>query len=151
MPHTYVSSLLHVVFSTYQRQPIIAIAWRERLHEMLGGIARERGFPALIVGGTNDHVHALLSMPSRLSLAEVMRTFKATSSAWVNDTFFPGDRSFAWQEGYGAFGVGLAARDATIEYIRNQEEHHRERGFQDEFRDFLARHGITCDERYAWG
>jgi putative transposase len=150
MPHTYVSSLLHVVFSTRQRQPFITKAWHERLHEMLGGIARERGFPALIVGGTDDHVHALLSMPSRLSLAEVMRTFKATSSGWVNDTFFP-DRSFAWQEGYGAFGVGLAARDATIEYIRNQEAHHRERGFQDEFRDFLARHGIACDEQHAWG
>ena len=150
MPHTYVSSLLHVVFSAHQRKPLIANAWRERLHEMLGGIARERGFPALIVGGTDDHVHALLSMPSRLSLAEVMRTFKATSSAWVNDTHFPG-RSFAWQEGYGAFGVGLAARDATIAYIRNQEEHHRERGFQDEFRDFLARHGIVYDEQHACG
>jgi putative transposase len=150
MPHTYVNTLVHVVFSTAHRDPLIADAWRNRLHDMMGGIARERGFPPLAVGGTADHVHALLSLPARLSLAEAMRTFKATSSGWINDTIIP-QRSFRWQEGYGAFSVGLAARDATIAYIHNQQEHHRACGFQDEFRDFLARHGIACDERHAWG
>jgi putative transposase len=150
MAHTYVSTLVHVVFSTAHREPIISEVWRQRLHQMMGGIARERGFPALAVGGTADHVHGLLSLPARLSLADVMRTLKSTSSTWINDTFFP-QRTFRWQEGYGAFGVGLAARDATIAYILNQENHHRAFGFQDEFRDFLARHEITCDERHAWG
>jgi putative transposase len=150
MSHTYVTCLIHVVFSTRNRQPMIADGWRDRLHAMLGGISRDRGFPALTVGGIADHVHALISLPGRMALAEAMRTLKATSSTWVNNTFFT-DRRFAWQEGYGAFSVGLAARDATIAYIRGQVEHHRERGFQEEFREFLARHGITWDERYVWG
>ncbi len=150
MSHTYVNCLIHTVFSTRNRQSLIADAWRERLHAILGGIARERGFPALMVGGIDDHVHLLISQPANSSLADSMRVLKATSSTWVNDTFFP-DRRFGWQEGYGAFSVGLSARDATVDYIRNQVEHHRERGFQDEFRDFLARHKVTWDERYVWG
>ena len=150
MSHTYATCLIHVVFSTRNRQPLIADAWRDRLHTMLGGIARDRGFPTLTVGGVEDHVHALIALPTNMALADAMRTFKATSSTWVNSTFFP-DRSFAWQEGYGAFSVGLSARDATIAYIRGQVEHHRERSFQDEFRDFLTRHGVEWNERYVWG
>jgi len=150
MSHTYVDCLIHVVFSTRDRRPIIAEPWRDRLHAMIGGIARDRRFPALMVGGVEDHVHALISLPASIALADAMRTLKATSSTWVNDTFFA-DRSFAWQEGYGAFGVGLSARDATIAYIRDQVGHHRHRGFQEEFREFLERHGIAWDERRALG
>jgi REP element-mobilizing transposase RayT len=150
MSHTYLTCLIHVVFSTRNRRPLIAEGWRDRLHAMLGGIARDRGFPTVTVGGVEDHVHALISLPATLTLADAMRTLKATSSSWVNSTFFP-DRRFAWQEGYGAFSIGLSARDATVAYIRGQVEHHRERSFQDEFRDFLTRHGIACDERYLWG
>jgi len=79
-----------------------------------------------------------------------MRLLKSTSSNWINDTYFP-DRSFAWQHGYGAFSVGLSVRDATVAYIRNQATHHQQLSFQDEFRDFLTRHGITWNEQYIWG
>ena len=150
MSHTYVNCLIHCVFSTRNRKPLIADGWRDQLHAMLGGIARERGFPSLIVGGIEDHVHVLLSLPARLALADAMRILKSTSSTWVNDTYFS-DRSFAWQEGYGAFSVGLTARDATIAYIRHQVKHHQKCGFQDEFREFLARHGIVYDEQHVWG
>ena len=150
MSHTYVNCLIHVVFSTRNRQLFIADAWRNRLHAMMGGIARDRGFPALIVGGVSDHAHLLLSLPAKIALSDAVRIIKSTSSTWVNDTYFS-DRSFAWQEGYGACSVGLSSRDATITYIRNQEVRHRSYGFQDEFRDFLKRHEVTWDERYIWG
>jgi putative transposase len=150
MSHTYVDCLVHAVFSTRGRQPSIADAWRSQLHGMIGGIARDRGFPTLVVGGIADHVHLLFSLPANVALAQAMRVLKSTSSTWVNDTYFP-DRAFAWQEGYGAFSVGLSAREATTAYIRSQAEHHRTRGFQDEFRDFLKRHGVAWDERYIWG
>ena len=141
---------MHVVFSTAHRKPLIAEAWAERLHAMLGGIARDRGFPPLAVGGVADHVHLLLSIPATMSLSECLRQLKGTSSRWINDTFFP-LREFAWQEGYGAFSIAQSLVEPTIAYIRGQVEHHRERTFQDEFRDFLTRQGLTWDERYVWG
>jgi REP element-mobilizing transposase RayT len=150
MSHTYVNCLIHVVFSTRERRPLIAEAWRDRLQAMIGGIARDRRLPALMVGGVEDHVHALTSLPADIALAEAMRVLTATSSRWINDMFFP-ERSFAWQEGYGAFSIGLSARDATIAYIRDQVEHHRHRGFPDELREFLERHGIAWGERRALG
>ena len=150
MSHTYVHCLMHVVFSTAHRKPTIADAWSARLHEMLGGIARDRGFPPLAVGGVADHVHLLVAIPATKSLSECMRHLKGTSSRWVNDTYFP-QRDFAWQEGYGAFSIAQSLVEATIAYIRGQEEHHRQRTFQDEFRDFLTRQGIAWDERFVWG
>jgi putative transposase len=150
MSHTYVDCLIHAVFSTRNRQPLIDGAWRGQLYGMIGGIARDRGFPVLIVGGIADHIHVLFSLPARVALANAMRALKSVSSTWVNDNHFR-DRSFAWQEGYGAFSVGLSARQGTIAYIRDQAEHHEERGFQDEFRDFLRRHGVSWDERHIWG
>ncbi len=79
-----------------------------------------------------------------------MRLLKSNSSKWVNDTFFP-DRTFAWQDGYGAFSIAQSQVDATVAYIRGQAEHHQTRSFQDEFRDFLTRQGLAWDERYVWG
>ena len=113
---------------------------------MIGGIARHRGYPALAVGGVADHVHALLVIPADVSVAKTMQVLKATSSKWVNETIRPAI-PFAWQSGYGAFSVGISHRDATITYIAHQEEHHRTRSFQDEFAEFLARHGIEQDPR----
>ncbi len=79
-----------------------------------------------------------------------MRLLKANSSKWVNDTFFSA-RTFAWQDGYGAFSIAQSQVDATVAYIRGQAEHHRTRSFQVEFRDFLTRQGLAWDERYVWG
>ena len=150
MSHTYVNSLLHVVFSTHQRQPLIDDAWASQLHEMLGGIARGRGFPTIVTGGVADHVHLLVSMPGTMSISECMRILKGTSSKWVNDRFVK-SRTFRWQDGYGAFSIAQSQIEATVEYIRGQAEHHRVRTFQDEYRDFLTRQGIVWDERYVWG
>jgi len=150
MSHTYVNCLIHVVFSTRNRQPLINASWKNDVHAMMGGIARDRGFPAMIVGGVSDHVHALVSLSSSMSLSEAIRILKLTSSKWINDTYFS-DRSFTWQHGYGAFSVGLSSRDATVASIRNQEAHHQQLSFQDEFRYFLSRHGIAWDEKYIWG
>jgi REP element-mobilizing transposase RayT len=149
MTHSYVNNLVHVVFGTLDRRPIIDPAWRQRLHTMMGGIARHRGFPALAIGGVADHVHALLVVPSDTSLAKVMQVFKAVSSKWINETINP-EIHFAWQGGYGGFSVGISQRDATMAYIAHQEEHHRHRGFREEFDDFLARHGMPFDPHDVW-
>jgi len=149
MGHSYTSSLFHCVFSTKERRRSLTPEIRERLWPFIGGIARENGMRALEVGGVDDHVHALLSLPSTMAIAKAMQLVKAGSSRFVNETFV--GRGFAWQEGYGAFSVSLSAVDATVAYIRRQEEHHKKASFRDEFLSFLKRHEIEFDERFVLG
>ena len=109
------------------------------------GIARENKMKALAVGGAADHVHVVLSLPATLSVAKMVQLLKGNSSKWIHETF-RGMRSFEWQEGYGAFSIGVSAIDATVAYIRNQGDHHRKRTFREEFETILRKHGFDFDE-----
>ena len=148
MSHTYVSDLVHCVFSTKLRRNLIRPEIQPDLWAFLGGIARKNGFKALMVGGTENHVHILLSLPATMPLAKALQLVKGTSSRWVNERC---GRGFAWQEGYGAFSVGISQKNDTIAYIRSQAEHHRTRSFEDEFVAFLKKHGIEYDPKHVWG
>jgi REP element-mobilizing transposase RayT len=150
MSHTYTSIFIHTVFSTHNRNPYIHPALSERLHPYLGGIARDHGFKALGIGGVEDHVHLLLSLPGSIHISKAVQLLKGGSSKWVHDTM-PGSKDFSWQEGYGAFSIGASQVDDTLRYIAQQVDHHRQATFQDEYRSFLTRHGIAIDERYVWG
>ena len=143
------SSYFHTVFSTKERRPVITPLLRERLWPFLGGIARQNKMKALEVGGVEDHVHILLSLPSTLSIAKALQLIKGGSSKWVHETF-PEHRLFGWQEKYGAFSVSVSQLDRIIRYIRNQQEHHRKITFQEEFLALLKKHRIEYDERYLW-
>jgi putative transposase len=101
---------------------------------------------ALAIGGVADHVHMLISLPGTLSVSKALQLLKGNSSKWMHETF-PKLRSLEWQEGYGAFSIGISAVDATVAYIRNQFEHHRKRSFRDEFVAMLRRHRLDYDER----
>lgn len=141
---------MHIVFSTKGRRKLIAPEIRDRLHAYLGGIARDNDMKSLAVGGIDDHVHMLVSIPATTSLAKAVQLIKGGSSKWVHDTF-PSMKDFAWQEGYGAFSIGVSGVDDTIAYINHQDEHHRVKTFEEEFESFLKRHGIAYDERYVFG
>jgi REP element-mobilizing transposase RayT len=104
----------------------------------------------LAVGGVEDHAHALVAVPAVLSIAKAIQLIKGGSSKWLHETF-PSLRSFAWQEGYGAFTIGVSGVDDTVAYIKRQDEHHRNRTFDEEFVAFLRRHGIQYDDRYVFG
>jgi REP element-mobilizing transposase RayT len=121
---------------------------QERLWPYIGGIAKQNRMKALAVGGVEDHMHLLLSLPSTLSVSKPLQLIKGGSSKWIHDTF-PGQRDFAWQEGYGAFSIGITQVDDTIAYSERQAEHHRKRSYQDEFLAFLQRHAIEYDPRYV--
>src|SRR5437016_446757 len=114
---------------------------RDRLHAYLGGIARENDMVALAVGGVADHVHLLLSLPRTISVSKAVQLLKAGSSKWINENF-PELERFSWQEGYGAFSIGVAQREKTLAYIRTQTKHHERVNFSDEFNKFLSTHGI---------
>jgi REP element-mobilizing transposase RayT len=119
----------------------LAVSWRH--------IARQNKMKALEIGGVEDHVHLLLSLPATMTVSKAMQLIKGGSSKWVHETF-PEHRLFAWQEEYGAFSVSVSQLEKTIEYIRGQEAHHRKMTFQEEFLALLKRHRIEYDERYLW-
>ena len=148
MPSTHVSLHYHIVFSTKDRRPFISTDIRPRLHAYLGGIVRTLDGTPLEVGGPDDHVHLLVGLKATHLLADMMRVLKADSSKWVHGELgLPG---FAWQEGYGAFTVSRSDVSTVRGYVQKQEEHHRTRSFQDEYRELLLKHEIEFDERYLW-
>lgn len=95
-----------------------------------------------------DHVHLLVGLRATHALAPMVRDIKAVSSRWVHEEI--GMAKFSWQEGYGAFSVSTSQMEAVKEYIGNQEEHHRKRGFQEEYVEFLKRCGVDYDEWFLW-
>ncbi|MBI2682163.1 MAG: transposase [Acidobacteriales bacterium] len=141
---SYVCLLVHVVFSTKGRLPLIPSHMEPRLWAFMGGIARKNGFKALAVGGVADHAHTLLSLPATMPLAKAVQLIKAGSSKWMNDQ--SERRLFAWQETYGAFSIGIAQLPATIRYIQNQQAHHQRRDFSAEWELFLKRHGMEIQK-----
>ena len=149
MAHSFVNQLLHCVFSTKERRPIITPDLQARLYPYLGGIARENKMKLIVAGGVADHVHLLVSLPSTLSIGKAMQLVKGGSSKWVHDTFAE-HRLFEWQEGYAAFSIGVSDVGRTVDYINNQAEHHKRRDFETELLAFLHKHGIEYDERYVF-
>jgi REP element-mobilizing transposase RayT len=146
--HSYISDLVHCVFSTKLRRNLISTEIQPELWAFVGGIACKNGFKALMVGGTENHVHILLSLPATMPVAKAVQLIKGASSRWMNDNH---THDFAWQEGYGAFTIGISQKAHTIAYIRSQAEHHRKRSFEEEFLTFLKKHNIEYDPQHVWG
>lgn len=148
MSHTYVSQLIHVVFSTKARQRMIRDELRKRLCSFLGGIARKNGFKTIAIGGTDDHIHLLLSLPATIPLSKAVQLLKGGSSKWLNENV---PSRFEWQQGYAAFSVSISHQEQTIAYINSQQEHHRQRNYEEEFIAFLKKHKIAYDPRFVLG
>jgi putative transposase len=142
--HSFVSCLLHVVFSTKERRRLITPTLQEQLWPYLGGIARNNKMKAVKIGGVEDHVHILLSLPATLDIAKAVQLLKGSSSKWVHETF-PDQRTFEWQAGYGAFSIGIFGVADTVAYIESQAEHHKRITFQDELASILRKHGIEFE------
>jgi putative transposase len=149
MASTLTNLLYHIVFSTKHRQSIITKAIRDDLYAYIGGIVRGEGGILLEIDGMPDHVHLVVRFRSEPSVATMLKKIKSKSSQWLNaKPNRPG--RFQWQVGHGAFTVSASQLDKVRAYVRNQEQHHRRKTFQDELREMLFRHAIEYDERYIW-
>ena len=147
MSNTYCQIYLHTVFSTKNRKPVLDAERREDLFRYIWGIHNNIRCKLHRIGGVEDHVHMLASLPTTISIADYMQDVKANSSKWLREGGVFG--GFAgWQDGYGAFTVSAEHRDAVIDYIKHQPEHHRKESFQDEYKRLLDAAGIEYDERY---
>ena len=150
MPQSLAKVLVHIIFSTKNRYPfLVDRSIRREMHAYLGGTCKNLDCPVLIVGGVADHVYILCALTRTLSLAKVIGEMKRESSKWIK-TKGGMLTKFAWQSGYGAFSVSQSQVDRVRRYIAEQENRHRKKAFQDEFRAFLKSYEIDYDERYVW-
>ena len=140
----------HLIFSTKDRHPFLADkVVRAEMHAYLAQMLRALDCETRVVGGVDDHVHALFALSRKYAIASVVKEVKRTSSTWIKQTSRRLAR-FYWQAGYAAFSVSHSNLDAVTRYIENQEEHHKCISFQDEYRVFLKTHAVEYDERYVW-
>ncbi len=147
MGQTLSHLLVHLVFSTGGRLPHINEAIEPRLHAYMGGICRNLRVIPIEIGGTDDHVHALIRIRTDTTVASVARDLKANASRWMHEQ---GVGAFEWQNGYAAFSVSESVAPRVVAYIKSQREHHRVVGFMDELREICRRHGVEIDENHAW-
>jgi len=144
MAHTYTCNFLHCVFSTKERQSLIAAERLPGLCAYMSGIATSEGFQLLLAGGTSNHLHLLICLPADKTLSGAMQKLKGSSSRWMG-------AGFNWQQGYGAFSVSPSQLPVVKAYILRQEEHHRKQGFEEEFTQLLRSCGIAYDPQYVFG
>lgn len=149
MPQSLSLNLVHLVFSTKDRMPLITSDVLPNLHAYLATVARKNDGECYRVGGVADHVHLAIRLSRTVALADLVSELKTSSSKWMKEQD-PGLSKFSWQRGYGAFSIGPKDLEVVLAYIDGQEENHRTRTFQDEYRGFLRHYGIEFDERYVW-
>jgi REP element-mobilizing transposase RayT len=140
--------LLHIIFSTKNREPHFAdLTIRRDVHAYLAATANHLGCPSISVGGVADHVHVVCGLNRTLSVATLVAKLKVSSNQVLKGKFLS---QFAWQNGYAAFSVAESTLESVIEYVTKQDEHHQRLTFQEEYRAILHRHHLNFDERYVW-
>lgn len=139
--------LIHVIWSTKERRPLIAESVRADLHAYMAGILKNLESPALIINSVADHVHVLCQLSKNLPACKLVEEVKKSSSKWMKTQGVP---LFSWQNGYGVFSVSQSNVTTVREYIEGQEEHHQKIDFKEEFRAFCKRHNVSLDEQYVW-
>ncbi|MCC5839692.1 MAG: IS200/IS605 family transposase [Opitutales bacterium] len=149
MPQSLAQMLVHLVFSTKNRQPFIEDDLRDDLHGYIGGIINAHKGGLLKAGSVADHIHLLIAHPRTIAPADLVQAIKTGSSRWIKTkgSHYP---EFSWQSGYGIFSISPSHRKAVEAYLANQTEHHRTVTFQEEYRRLLTRYEIPFDENYVW-
>ena len=149
MANTYHQIYIQAVFAVKYRQAVLHKDWRKEVFAVIGNLINETGCKTIIVNGVEDHVHCFLGLKPTVSISELMKTVKAKSSKYINDNRLLLNR-FEWQEGYGAFSYSKSQVSSVINYIKNQEEHHKKESFRNEYLKFLNSFEVEYDEQYIF-
>jgi len=143
MSHSYMHNPVHLVFSTKERRKLIPTNTKTKLWAYLAGICKHHRIFVHEIGGMEDHVHMLIEIPLPLAFSDDIKEIKAGSSQWMGPRF-------AWQVGFGVFGVSESNVDKVVRYTRNQEAHHRKMTYEQEFILLLKKHRVAYDPRYVF-
>ncbi len=150
MSQSLVKNLIHLVYSTKDREAWIPDDVSDSLCAYQAGIFRRWDSPALIIGGIEDHVHSLFTLSKNHAIKKIVEEVKKGSSRWMKTGHGTGNKQFKWQAGYAGFSVSRSNADQVRAYIENQREHHQTMTFQDELRILFQHYGVEHDERYVW-
>ena len=144
---TYTQILYHVVFSTKDRDRTLSRNGQDDLYRFIWGVLKSRECHLYRIGGVEDHIHMLVSLHPSIALSDLVKEVKTAASKWIKGTnTFPNFTH--WQPGYGAFTHSLAEKDELVEYIKNQEEHHKVVSFREEYETMLKNAGLVLDSKY---
>ena len=149
MPNTYAQIYMHFIFAVSNRDCAIMDSWKDELYKYITGIVENHRQHLMAIGGHYDHVHMLVSLSPAMSCSDLMAEVKRSSSKWINDKRLVLGR-FSWQEGFGAFSYSQSQIQNVIQYIQNQEEHHRVKTFREEYILFLKQFHVDYDEKYIF-
>lgn len=149
MANTYHQVYIQAVFAVKYRAAVLDKEWRASVFSVIGNLINETGCKTIIVNGVEDHVHCLFGLKPTVSISELMKIVKAKSSKYINDNRFLLNR-FEWQEGYGVFSYSHKQLDVIYNYIKNQEKHHRDTTFQEEYLSTLKNFNIQYNESYVF-
>lgn len=147
MGNTYTKIHIHIIIVLKYRAGLISNEWKEELYKYIAGIIKNQKHKLIIINGVPDHLYILVGLKPHQSLAELVQDIKASSSRWINEKKFL-KVNFAWQVGYAAISYSQSHLDKVIEYIRNQEKHHKKKSFFEEYLQFLKAFKVEYDERY---
>jgi REP element-mobilizing transposase RayT len=144
---TYTQIYYHIVFSTKERVPALVADKREALFRYAWGILKNKDCHLYRINGMEDHIHILISLHPTICLSDLVKDIKISTSKWIKEN--GGFPAFThWQDGYGAFTIAQSESEAAIEYIKNQQRHHKTLSFRDKLRTLLVKYGVGLDERY---
>lgn len=149
MAGTYSQIYIQIVFAVKYRENMIAPGWKDDLHKYIAGIIKGKDQKPIIVNGMPDHIHAFVGLRPSMRISDLVRDIKNNSTNFINDNGLV-NRKFCWQSGYGAFTYGHSQIENVYNYILNQEEHHRQKSFREEYLSFLEKFEIEYDEKYLF-
>lgn len=149
MANTYYQIHVHLVFAAKERYPLLTGQHQKNIHAYLAGKAKEHNCYINAIGGTEDHLHILININPKISISEITKTLKGSSSHYINERKMS-PAHFEWQTGYGAFSVSQSNVGKVTEYVRNQPEHHRKCSFSEEYISLLGKHNIDYDRQFIF-
>lgn len=146
---TYTQILYQIVYSTKNRNPVLKGERRDDLFKYLWGILKNKNCHLYRINGVEDHIHIVTHLHPTIALSSLIKDMKIASSTWIKkENIFPGFSG--WQDGYGAFTYSINDKDRLIEYVKNQQEHHKIKSFKEEYIELMKEHGIEFNEKYLW-
>jgi putative transposase len=149
MANTYSQLYIHIVFAVKSRQNLISTTWKDEIYKYITGIVTSKGQKLIVINGMPDHVHILIGLKPDKPISDLVRDIKANSSKFINDKKWINGK-FEWQTGFGAFSYSHSQLTNVINYIRNQEEHHKTKTFKEEYIDFLRLFNVEFKNEYLF-
>ena len=149
MANTYSQITIHVVFAVKHRENLIKVKHKEELYKYIAGIVKNKKQKLLAINGVSDHIHILLGISPSVALSDLVRDIKNNSSKFINDKKWVLGK-FNWQEGYGAFSYSRSQRPEVINYINNQEDHHKKTSFKKEYLNILKKFNVDYNNEYLF-